>query len=243
MTEGGHITDHLFGAIQQQHAAGEQSVLESIMSTAKVSLERSICIESLGDLITRLKQGGNSSSISPGFDCINTALPWDEIAVFPHYETLHTVNATKGIIPLPSPVSAINLFELVRLVWQKRLDFEACSTNEERESYCSCIGHWRQNQNILSHLCNQVLEQMMAMEASTCLRKQPSNFSTAWNEAYSPDKCPHLVTMDCLYIDSLVHLLTSDTYLQSYIDAALSATSTSEYLKFFTRITSYMYWH
>jgi len=163
-----------------------------------------------------------SSGISPGFDCIDNALPWNQIGVFPQYETLDSVNATRGIIPLPSPESALELYELIKFAWQTRLDYEACNT---KESYCSCIGNWRSNQNILKQICNQVLEQVMAREASACLRAQP-DITRMWNEAYSHDTCPLPDTMDCLYIDSLIRLLTNETYLDSYIQAALAATST-----------------
>ena len=90
---------------QNQH---QQGALESIMASTRVSLERATCIESLDQLITKLStMSDRSSGISPGFDCIDNALPWNQIGVFPQYETLDSVNATRGIIPLPSPESAL----------------------------------------------------------------------------------------------------------------------------------------
>jgi hypothetical protein len=67
----------------------------------------------------------------------------------------------------------------------------------------------------------------MTREASACLRMQ-SAITLRWNEAYSPDTCPHPDTMECLYIDSTIRRLTNETYLSAYIQAALAATSTSE---------------
>lgn len=220
---------HFETEYHQQHSTASQGALESVMANTTISLERATCIESLEQLITRLSTlSDRSSGISPGFDCIDNALPWKQTIVFPQYETLSSVNATKGIIPLASPESSIELFELIKLAWQKRLDYEKCDTEEERESYCSCIGHWRSNQNVMKQICNQVLEQVMTREASACLRSQPA-ITRIWNEAYSHEACPYPDTMDCLYIDSSIRLLTNDTYLHAYIEAALAATSTSEY--------------
>mmetsp|Transcript_16779 Transcript_16779/g.27567 ORF Transcript_16779/g.27567 Transcript_16779/m.27567 type:complete len:696 (+) Transcript_16779:177-2264(+) len=217
---------HFEKEYHQQHSTASQGALESVMANTTISLERATCIESLEQLITRLSTlSDRSSGISPGFDCIDNALPWKQTIVFPQYETLSSVNATKGIIPLASPESSIELFELIKLAWQKRLDYEKCDTEEERESYCSCIGHWRSNQNVMKQICNQVLEQVMTREASACLRSQPA-ITRIWNEAYSHEACPYPDTMDCLYIDSSIRLLTNDTYLHAYIEAALAATST-----------------
>lgn len=225
------VDAQFFEAVHNHHPQrplGQQGALESVMATTKISLERSKCIDSLDQLITRLSTlSDRSSGISPGFDCIDNALPWKQIGVFPQYETLDAINATSGVIPLPSAESAIELFELVKIAWQNRLKYEACDTKEERDSYCCCIGHWRPTQNILKQICNQVLEQLMTREASACLRKQPA-ITLRWNEGYSPETCPHPDTMECLYIDSTVRLLTNETYLSAYIQAALAATSTSE---------------
>ena len=225
------VAQHFETVHQQQHSAGSDGALESVMASTTLSLERATCIESLDHLITRLSTlSDRSSGISPGFDCIENALPWKQIGVFPQYETLSSVNATKGMIPLPSPESSIGLFELIKHAWQKRLEYEKCDTEEERESYCSCTGHWRSNQNVMKQICNQVLEQVMTREASACLRSQPA-ITRIWNEAYSHEACPcpYPDTMDCLYIDSSICLLTNDTYLHAYIEAALAATSTSEF--------------
>ena len=217
------------------HSAGSQGALESVMASTTISLERATCIQSLEQLITRLSTlSERSSGISPGFDCIENALPWEQIGVLPQYETLNSINAKQGIIPLPSPESAIELFELIKFAWQKRLDYEKCDTEGERESYCSCFGHWRSNQNVMKQITNQVLEQLMTREASACLRSQPA-ITSIWNEAYSHEACPYPDTMDCLYIDSSICLLTSETYLRAYIEAALSATSTSECMKLLQR--------
>ncbi len=220
---------------QHHHSAGSQGALETVMASTTISLERATCIQSLEQLITRLSTlSERSSGISPGFDCIENALPWKQIGVLPQYETLSSINAKQGIIPLPSPESAIELFELIKFAWQKRLDYEKCDTEGERESYCSCFGHWRSNQNVMKQITNQVLEQVMTREASACLRSQPA-IASIWNEAYSHEACPYPDTMDCLYIDSSIRLLTSETYLRAYIEAALSATSTSECMKLLER--------
>lgn len=210
------------------HHHGPQGALESVMATTKVSLDRVTCIESLDKLITRLSTlSDRSSGISPGFDCcIDNALPWKQIGGFPQYETLDAVNATRGLIPLPNADSAIELFQLVKLAWQVRLEYESRDNKEERDSYCSCIGHWTPNQNVLKQICNQVFEQVMTREASACLRKQPA-ITRIWNEAYSPDTCPHPDTMECLYIDSMIRLLTKETYLHAYILAAAATTTSS----------------
>lgn len=223
---------HFESAYQNKQATGPQGALETVMASTKVTLERDKCIDSLDQLITKLSNlSDKSSGISPGFDCIGNKLPWKQIGVFPQYETLDSVNEKSGIIPLPSPESTIELFKMIKLAWEKRVEYEMCDTTEEKESYCSCISSWRPKQNFMKQLCNQVIEQVMTREASACLRAQPS-ISRAWNEAYSPDTCPHPNTMDCLYIDSLVCLLTAETYLQSYVESALAAKSTSEYEKF-----------
>lgn len=221
-----------FETVQQQqcqhHSACSQGVLESVMARTTIGSDKATCIDLLDNLITELSTlSDRSAGVSPGFDCIDTDLPWKQIGSFPQYETLDSVNATRGDIPLPSPESALELFKQIKSAWQKRLDYETCDTEEERESYCSCIGRWRPNQNAMKHLCNQVLEQVMAREASNCLRTQPA-ITRLWNEAFSNDTCPHPDTMDCLYIDSSIRLLTTDTYLNAYIQAALATTSTSE---------------
>jgi hypothetical protein len=222
---------HFESAYHNQQPTGPQGALESVMASTKVALERDRCIDSLDQLITKLSNlSDKSSGISPGFDCIGNKLPWKQIGVFPQYETLDSVNEKSGVIPLPSPESTIELFKMIKSEWEKRVEYEMCDTTEEKESYCSCIRSWRPKQNIMKQLCNQVIEQVMAREASACLRAQPS-ISRAWNEAYSPDTCPRPDSMDCLYIESLICLLTAETYLHSYVKAALAAKSTSEYIK------------
>ena len=216
----------------QQQSTGTQGALETVMASTKVTLERDKCIDSLDQLISKLSNlTDKSSGISPGFDCVENKLPWKQIGVFPQYETLDSVNEKSGMIPLPSPESTIELFQMIKFAWKKRVEYEMCDTTEEKESYCSCISSWRPKQNIMKQLCNQVIEQVMAREASACLRAQPS-ISRAWNEAYSPDMCPHPDSMECLYIESLIWLLTAETYLHSYVEAALAAKSTSEYQQF-----------
>ena len=223
---------HFESVYHNQQSTGPQGALETVMASTKVTLERDRCIDSLDQLITKLSTlNDKSSGISPGFDCIDNKLPWKQVGVFPQYETLDSVNEKRGMIPLPSPESTMELFKMVKFAWQKRVEYEMCETIEEKESYCSCISSWRPKQNIMKQICNQVIEQVMAREASACLRAQPS-ISRVWNEAYAPDTCPHPDTMDCLYLDSLICLLTAETYLHSYVEAALAATSTSEYQLF-----------
>ncbi|KAL3791285.1 hypothetical protein HJC23_000902 [Cyclotella cryptica] len=208
--------------------------LEAILSSSRVKFvggqaespdEIKISIESLDALIGKLSSltGTSQLGISPGFDTRESKATWRSLDyAFPEYETLDTINSTKQI-PVPSSDSALEYFQLIKLVWEKRLEW-ATSDSERRELFCDCFGKWTHySGDVLRCLFNQVLEQLMVREASTCLECMP-NLASKWAERYSPEKCPPPKLMESLYVDSSVRLLYSrDNYINAYIDAALKA--------------------
>lgn len=210
--------------------------LEAILSSSRIEVaggqaespdEIRASIDSLDALIGKLSSlagaGQSQFGISPSFDTRESKAIWRGLGIaFPEYETLDTVNSTKQI-PVPSVDNALDYFQVIKTVWEKRLEW---STAEDDTKFCACIGkykHYGRSKNVLQSLYNQVLEQLMVREASGCLECMP-NLHSEWADLYTPEKCPPPDLMESLYVDSNVRLLdTRDNYIYAYVSAALQA--------------------
>ncbi|KAL7487018.1 hypothetical protein ACHAW6_015863 [Cyclotella cf. meneghiniana] len=211
--------------LQPLEAILSSSIVKFVGGQAESPDEIKISIESLDGLIGKLSSltGTSQLGISPGFDTRDSKAIWRSLDfTFPEYETLDTVNSTKQI-PVPSSDAALEYFQLIKLVWEKRLEW-AMSDAEKRARFCDCFGKWSHyGGDVLRCLFNQVLEQLMVREASACLECMP-NLASTWADQYTHEKCPPPKLMESLYVDSSVRLLHSrDDYIQSYLDAAMKA--------------------
>ena len=145
-----------------------------------------------------------------------------------HYQTLDSINNSSiggNAIPMPCPEVAYEYYLLIKDAWQERLEWATLESNKKEEK-CSCIGMWQHKPvNTLHILSNQVIEQLMSREASSCLN-QP-NLPSLWAACYTPDKCPGPGEMSTLYLDASVRVLgTRGEYIYDYVASALQATST-----------------
>jgi len=229
----------------------QKQPLEDILHQYVVPVYKHATIAQMHESIEKLDQllyhieyecSNPHSGRAPGFET-NTLLTTDLLtgriwSPYYPYETLRNLGG--GVVPLPSPASALKCYRDIRQAWVERLKFEEERqqrlSNQEslhkEQNFCSCIATWDHcKHRTLIHidLANQVLEQNMVQESSKQVttkmllhkNNQTSPFSS-WDEMYMDPEtsCPSQDDMEYASQVPIRFLRDRDDYISIYCQMA-----------------------
>jgi hypothetical protein len=135
-----------------------------------------LSIQSLDNLIceiSKLDYNSANHGISTGFASSSCQRLWLDLPNFPQYQTLPDVNlwsqgGDKQIIPLPSPLVALQYLLAIKETWNQRKAWAMAATLDDKKKFCSCIGAWEHSKTDILHLlANQTLEAVSSNKTAT----------------------------------------------------------------------------